>query len=216
MTLSADLFWSFRSPYSYLATPQYCDLVRDYDLEINVRPVYPIAIRNPEFFDTINPMWIPYLMRDCKRIADFKGLTFNWPSPDPVVTDRELGKISPDQPYIKNITRLGVIASETGNGLAFLDQVSRSIFDGSTVDWHLPETLSKTVARAGFDLSELQNRVAGQETEIDARIHDNQTALETSGHWGVPTLVFEDEPFFGQDRVDLALWRMKQKGLQKR
>jgi 2-hydroxychromene-2-carboxylate isomerase len=216
MTLSAELFWSFRSPYSYLATGQYCDLVREYDLEIKVRPVYPIAIRNPEFFDTINPMWIPYLMRDCKRIADFKGLTFKWPTPDPVSTDHELGKISDDQPYIRNITRLGVIASEKGDGLAFLDQVSRSIFDGSTVNWHLPETLARTVARAGFDLSELQSHVTGHESEIDNIIQENQDALEASGHWGVPTLVFENEPFFGQDRVDLAVWRMKQKSLQSR
>jgi len=28
--------------------------------------------------------------------------------------------------------------------------------------------------------------------------------------------VFNDEPFFGQDRIDLALWRMEQAGLEKR
>jgi len=28
--------------------------------------------------------------------------------------------------------------------------------------------------------------------------------------------VFENEPFFGQDRIDVALWRMKQRGLKKR
>ena len=26
--------------------------------------------------------------------------------------------------------------------------------------------------------------------------------------------VLEGEPFFGQDRIDVLLWRMKQKGLQ--
>jgi 2-hydroxychromene-2-carboxylate isomerase len=51
---------------------------------------------------------------------------------------------------------------------------------------------------------------------IVAEIEANQDALEKAGHWGVPTLVFEGEPFFGQDRVDLAIWRMQQKGLTKR
>ena len=51
---------------------------------------------------------------------------------------------------------------------------------------------------------------------LDAEIAENQAALEASGHWGVPTLVFEGEPFFGQDRVDLAQWRMEQKGLARR
>jgi 2-hydroxychromene-2-carboxylate isomerase len=32
----------------------------------------------------------------------------------------------------------------------------------------------------------------------------------------VPTLVFEGEPFFGQDRIEMAKWRMEQKGLTKR
>ena len=39
---------------------------------------------------------------------------------------------------------------------------------------------------------------------------------EDAGHWGVPTLVFEGEPFFGQDRIAMAKWRMEQKGLQPR
>jgi hypothetical protein len=29
-------------------------------------------------------------------------------------------------------------------------------------------------------------------------------------------MVFEGEPFFGQDRFDLLLWRMKQRGLEPR
>lgn len=216
MTLQADLFWSFRSPYSYLATAEYRQMTIEYDLHINVRPVYPIAIRSPEFFDTINPMWIPYLMRDCKRIADYKNMTFKWPTPDPVVIDREKGKISDDQPYIHMITRLGFAACKRGNGLAFIDHVSRSIFDGSVTNWHQTEQLSKTVSNAGFSLADLETDVKGHEAEIDREIQENQGALDASGHWGVPTLVFENEPFFGQDRTDLAIWRMQQKGLKKR
>jgi len=37
-----------------------------------------------------------------------------------------------------------------------------------------------------------------------------------AGHWGVPTRVFEGEPFFGEDRLDVLLWRLKQKGLRPR
>ena len=48
MTLSFDLFWSFRSPYSYLATPRLVRLAAEYDLDVNVRPVLPIAVRAPE------------------------------------------------------------------------------------------------------------------------------------------------------------------------
>jgi hypothetical protein len=29
-------------------------------------------------------------------------------------------------------------------------------------------------------------------------------------------MAFEGEPFFGQDRLDVLLWRLKQRGLQRR
>jgi 2-hydroxychromene-2-carboxylate isomerase len=51
---------------------------------------------------------------------------------------------------------------------------------------------------------------------LDAAIAQNQQDLEAAGHWGVPTMVFEGEPFFGQDRIDVLVWRMKQKGLRSR
>ena len=47
MILSVDLFFSFRSPYSYLALPKTMKLVADYDLTVNLRPVYPLAVRVP-------------------------------------------------------------------------------------------------------------------------------------------------------------------------
>ena len=43
MTLSVDLFFSFRSPYSYLALPKTLELAADYDVTVNLRPVYPLA-----------------------------------------------------------------------------------------------------------------------------------------------------------------------------
>jgi 2-hydroxychromene-2-carboxylate isomerase len=62
----------------------------------------------------------------------------------------------------------------------------------------------------------LRAEAKSQAEELDAEIADNQKALEAAGHWGVPTLVFEGEPFFGQDRIELAVWRMQQKGLVER
>ncbi|MDE3117284.1 MAG: DsbA family protein, partial [Pseudomonadota bacterium] len=87
MTLSIDLFWSFRSPYSYLATRRLVQMQKDYDLSIAARPVYPLAVRKAEFFDSVNPQWIPYLLRDTLRIYEMLGLPYRWPRPDPVKID---------------------------------------------------------------------------------------------------------------------------------
>jgi len=70
--------------------------------------------------------------------------------------------------------------------------------------------------RAGLDLAALETEAAAQAARLDAAIADNQRALEAAGHWGVPTMVFEGEPFFGQDRIDLLVWRLRQHGLRER
>lgn len=70
--------------------------------------------------------------------------------------------------------------------------------------------------RADLDLAELDEEALRDAEGLDAEIAANQRALEQAGHWGVPTLVFDGEPFFGQDRIAMARWRMEQKGLTAR
>ncbi len=170
MTLSIDLFWSFRSPYSYLATPRLVEMARDYDLDVRVRPVYPLAVRSGEFFKQVNPLWIAYLMRDTFRIAEMQGLPYRWPRPDPVVVDPDTRAATPNQPYIHRLTRLGCAAADVGHGLDFLDQVSRVIWSGETVNWHEDDHLSRAAERAGLDLAVLDLEIALQPSRDD-RLH---------------------------------------------
>jgi len=216
MPLSVHLFWSFRSPYSYLATGRLVQLVREYAVDINVRPVLPIAVRIPGFFEQVNPLWPPYLLRDTMRLAQFHGIDYGWPRPDPIVQDFATRQVAAEQPYIYRLTRLGVAASRHGHGLPFIDEVSQIIWNGKTVGWHEGPHLAEATARAGLDLERLDAEVAAEPGRFDAIIESNHAALEAAGHWGVPTMVFEDEPFFGQDRIDLLVWRMQQKGMQRR
>src|SRR5262249_23609953 len=69
MTLSVALFYSYRSPYSYLALPRTMQLVADYDVTVNVRPVYPLAVRQPDFFKKTNPKFARYVALDATRVA---------------------------------------------------------------------------------------------------------------------------------------------------
>ena len=43
----------------------------------------------------------------------------------------------------------------------------------------------------------------------DQILEENAQELELSGHWGVPTLVLNKEPFFGQDRLEIFEWKLK-------
>jgi 2-hydroxychromene-2-carboxylate isomerase len=216
VTLSVDVFWSFRSPYSYLATPQLVALQDQYDLNVVVRPVLPIAVRIDGFFKRVNPLWPPYLARDIYRLGQMQGTPIRWPRPDPIVMDIASGEVPADQPYIHRLTRMGQAAAEAGKGLAYISEVGSLIWSGSTENWHEGDHLAKAAQRAGLDPDALEAAARDDADRLDGAIEANQKALETAGHWGVPTMVFEGEPFFGQDRLDVLLWRMKQNGLQER
>jgi len=214
--LAVDVFWSFRSPYSYLATPRLVQLATDYDVDVNVRVVLPIAVRIPGFFATVNPLWPPYLLRDTMRIAEYAGIPYGWPRPDPIVQDYATREVAAEQPYIYRLSRLGVAAAEHGRGLPFVAEVSRVIWGGDAENWHEGSHLADAAARAGLELAALDAAVTSDPARYDAVIAENQRALEAAGHWGVPTMVFEGEPFFGQDRIELLIWRLRQCGLQPR
>lgn len=216
VTLSIDVFWSFRSPYSYLATPRLVEMAAEYDLTIKARPVYPLAVRSGEFFSQVNPLWIPYLMRDTMRLAEMLSLPYRWPRPDPVVVDMQTRAATPNQPYIHRLTRLGCAAEEAGHGLAFLKEISHTIWSGAVDGWNGGDHLAQAAARAGVDLAALDRKIGDDPDKYEAIILANQAAHQACGHWGVPTMAFEGEPFFGQDRLDVLLWRLKQKGLKTR
>jgi 2-hydroxychromene-2-carboxylate isomerase len=216
MTLRYELYWSFRSPYSYLVTPRLAALQREYDVEAEVRVVYPIAVRQPDFFAKSDPLWFSYFLRDVFRSAEFVGLPFAWAAPDPVIMDPATRTYPREQPHIHRLTRLGQAATERGRGLAFLDEVSRTIWSGATKNWHEGDHLARAAERAGLDLAELDAAVAAEPERLDAIIEKSQEAQRVGGHYGVPLMVFQGEPFFGQDRFDQLKWRLLQNGLKTR
>jgi 2-hydroxychromene-2-carboxylate isomerase len=215
MTLTADLYFSFRSPYSYLAVGRYRAMGEEYDLDIALRPVYPLAIRQPDFFERNHPNWLGYTMRDMMRVAQFHGIAFGPPRPDPIVQNPATREIAAEQPYIRRVTRMGQAAARRGKGLAFAHEAGQLIWGGQE-NWHEGDHLAGALERAGLCPDEIEAEVDAQADALDAEITANQNALEAAGHWGVPTLVFENEPFFGQDRIEMARWRMEQKGLARR
>lgn len=216
MTLSYDLYWSFRSPYSYLLTPRLVALEAEFDVRCNVRIVYPIAVRQADFFANADPLWFSYFMRDVFRCGDYLGVPIRWPVPDPVVMDFATRTYPAEQPHIFRLSQLGQAAAEAGKGLAFISEVSKTIWSGSVDNWHQGDHLAAAARRAGLDLADLDAVVARDTDRLDAAIKASQEAQRAGGHYGVPLMVFDGEPFFGQDRFDQMQWRMQQKGLSAR
>ena len=211
---SVDVYWSFRSPYSYLATPGMLAIRDDYNVAVNLRVVLPLAVRDPEvLFNAENRKRGRYIFMDWARRADFLGMPNAWPSPDPIVQDFKTGEVAAEQPYIYRLCKLGVEAQRRGRGIEFAFEVARLVW-GGTRDWHEGDHLAGAAARSGLDLSEMELALEGG-THME-EIEQNHADLEASGHWGVPTFVIRGEPFFGQDRIDTLCWRLDQLGLNKK
>ena len=216
MVLTVELYWSFRSPYSYIVLPRILELQRRYYVTIDLRIVHPAAIRNPGYFARMNPLARPYFMMDSARCAAFHGMPFRRPVPDPIAQDPATLAIAPEQPLAHRLGRLGIAANECSRGLQFASEVATLLWDGRVSGWDQGGHLADAAARAGLDLDELEAAVLHQPDEYDARLADNDRALRAAGHWGVPTMVFAGEPFFGQDRFDQLVWRLRQNGLVER
>jgi 2-hydroxychromene-2-carboxylate isomerase len=212
MQSAVEVYWSFRSPYSYLATPGMLALREQFAVEVNLRPVLPIALRAPNFFSPENMLKIRYILTDWPRRAQFLGMAHEWPSPDPIVQDLATYKIADEQPYIYRLTMLGVEAQRQGKGIDFAAQVAALLF-GGTKQWDEGEHLALAAARAGLDLAHMEAEIA--EGSHREEIDKNQTSLEAAGHTGVPTFVFDGEPFFGQDRIGTLMWRLDQHALRR-
>ena len=213
MTEPVDVYWSFRSPYSYLATPELLQLREDYNVKVNLRVVLPIAVRSKKaLFDPNNMKPVKYIILDSLRRAQFLGIPMGFPRPDPIVQDMQTFQLAEEQPYIFRLSQLGVEAQRLGKGIDFAANVSRLIF-GGTENWDQGDHLADAAAQAGLNLVDMETAINGSDhlDEVEA----NHAALDAAGHWGVPTMVLRGEPFFGQDRIDTLRWRLDKYGLGK-
>jgi 2-hydroxychromene-2-carboxylate isomerase len=213
MAHTVDVFWSFRSPYSYLVTPDLLRLRAEFDVAVRLRPVLPIAVRTKETLFTSDQRRVRYIRIDAFRRAEFLGMTIAPPSPDPIVQNMKTFAVADEQPYIHRLTGLGIEAERRGKGVDFVYHVAHRIWSGEP-GWNEGDELAKATAKAGLDLAELDAAIAA-ENPLPA-IEANHAALEQAGGWGVPTMVFDGEPFFGQDRIDTLRWRLDKAGVPKR
>ena len=214
--MKIDLYFSYRSPYSYLILPRMLKLKEKYDIEINFKVVYPIAIRMPEWFKGKNIFtYFFFKMIDMRRQAKKLGIPFTTKlKPDPIRQNIMTGKISSHQPYIFDICHLGQMAQMKGVGMEFAFEVSSLIF-GGVENWNTDENLSEAAKKVGLDLNQLKESVRVHEEEIIGQIKQNQVDQLNAGHHGVPLTVIGEKYFFGQDQFDKIMETLLELGLKK-
>jgi len=210
--LSVDLYWSFRSPYCYLAMDRLFALPEQMNVAIGLRHVWPGAMRRKGYFKNLHPNYRRYHSLDSPRIAEFLGIPYARPVPDPLVFDADSAEPVADQPYIRNLTRLCLAARGLGYELPFVRTLMRLLWSGEVTGWDQGNHLTEAAQAVELDFDELSRVAEDNADRFDQEVESNAARLDSAGHWGVPCMVLDGEPFFGQDRIDMLVWRLHQKG----
>jgi len=190
-----DFFFSFRSPYSYLAGPRAFALGDAYDVDVVFRGVIPMAMRGQS---------VPrekglHTLRDVKRESKRLGMPF--------------GRIH--DPIGEGAIRCLLVAEhavDVGREREFVLAASRAIW-AEAVDVADDDGLRSVCEDAGLDWAACQAALG--DPALRARVDQDTEALIELGHWGVPVFVFEGELFWGQDRIEDLELALREAGLQR-
>jgi 2-hydroxychromene-2-carboxylate isomerase len=191
--LTCEMWFSFRSPYSYLALEQIETVLAPYNVPLVLRPVAPMAARGMPM-PGVKRM---YIVRDAKREADRLGIAFGELC-DPLGTG------------VDNCLAIAHWAEERGAALAFAKSAMRGIWSEAR-DVAEYVDLRAIVERAGLPWEEAREAL-GKPEAAKAAVN-NAADLAVIGLWGVPSFRVGDFVAWGQDRLPLLADRLRRHAL---
>jgi 2-hydroxychromene-2-carboxylate isomerase len=227
--LKIDVIWSMRSPYSYLVLQRLVWLNSNYNVDLTVRTVMPIAVRSTKggtgsaggaftlWYKMTDSMW------DTPRMGQFQGVPFRWAAPDPIwqtlhpLKGKNWQYVHPPekQPYIGWLVRLAAYAQMQGKGIDYVAKISHQIFGDQSEHW--PADVKRLFNEIdGLDYDKAIRYIQKNPEKVDAVWLNNSKVQTQAGHGGVPLMIFQGEPFFGGDRFDEFFNRLRQSGLTQR
>jgi 2-hydroxychromene-2-carboxylate isomerase len=193
--LSCEMWFSFRSPYSYLALEQIQGVLAPYSIPLVLRQVAPMVVRGLPL-PSVKRL---YIVRDAKREADRLGIPFG-----------EL--VDPLGAGVDNCLAVQHWANQRGaaDGIAFARSAMRGIW-AEARDPSEYVDLRHLVERAGLPWEEARASIGDKAAATAA--HENATDLDGAGMWGVPSFRLGEFVAWGQDRLPLLADRLRRHAL---
>jgi len=185
--ITLEVLFSARSPYSYLALPQLIDFGKRYPVKIVYRPILPMVMRGM----VINREKMFYILSDCKRIAEKKGIPFG------NITD-PLGKT------VERCYSLFKFIKEKGKEEDYFNVFLRAVWSEGQ-HGYLDKTIKNVVEKIDLNWEEAKKELDNDDwrEEIEA----NRLMLYEVGKWGPPTMILKNRDqevvlsVWGQDRI---------------
>jgi 2-hydroxychromene-2-carboxylate isomerase len=180
-----DFFFSFRSPYSYLAMQRVTALADAFGLTLNMRPVLPMVTRGLQ----MPQKKLIYILQDTAREAETLGIPF--------------GKFAdPVGAGVKRCIATYFYAVSEKKGREFLRHATEAIWSLG-VDVATDKGLRKVTGRTGLFWPDV--KAAIEDAAWRSIVDENRESMMESGVWGVPTLRLGEYTIWGQDRIWLLV-----------
>jgi 2-hydroxychromene-2-carboxylate isomerase len=203
MTNKIEVFYSFQSPYSYLAMDPLYDIQEKYNVELLWQPFSARASGNPVPQQGILPDKLSYLFEDSRRIAADRGLSITYPENWPEV------EFDPGR-----ITRGALIANDMGVLLEYNIKVFNKWW-GLGEDPNQDTFMNELCDDLDIDLGDFLSKVSSSDTRERVKgIYKRGRKLSV---FDTPTIVFEDgERVVGYDKIAYLAQRLDKMGLRKK
>jgi len=177
-------YFSFRSPYAWLASERLEAELGDLGVPIERLPIYPTEGTFPND-PSLVPNKVAHLFQDVSRLAREQGLTLRFPSQDGVDW---------------SLPHAAFLAAEAeGAGHAFMLEVFRKRFSEGE---HLGDdaVVGAAATAAGLDADRIlaAARTDALVAEAEAGFRNG---IERDEIFGVPTFVYRGRLYWGQDRM---------------
>lgn len=195
---TVDVFFSVRSPYSYVGLQLISELAGKTGISLNLKPVLPMLMRGMK----VPRAKASYILQDTAREARLEGVDFGFIS-DPLglATWRAMAigfALQADE------QRSG---ASGGQSLAFFKAFTEGVW-AEGIDGSTDKGLTKILTNAGLDTNWIGKALSKAETEN--RADANRQEMFRYGSWGVPTFRVAGETFWGQDRMWAIVDMLKQ------
>jgi 2-hydroxychromene-2-carboxylate isomerase len=177
------MYWSLRSPYSYLAIIRATQLAKHYKTKLVIKPVLPMVMRR---------MSVPkdktsYIARDVKRESLLYGIEF--------------GRIAdPLGAGVERCYSVYQYALSKGKGNELLQAWATSVWSQG-IDSATDSGVKKIIEKVGLPWDQVKPLLGNSDWRVWAQ--ENLAELYGQNLWGVPSLIYGGCKAFGQDRIDM-------------
>ena len=182
-----EMFFSFRSPYSYLALQRTFDIADAFGIKLEVRPVLPMVMRGM----AVPKSKLLYIAKDACREAERLEIPF--------------GKMfDPVGRGVERCIAAFYYAKTQGRERDFLLAAGKAIWSEG-IDVAEDEGMEQVAERSGIFWPEVKAALTLDDWR--STVEENRQVMTEAGVWGVPSFRIGELALWGQDR-DWLLARM--------